>query len=70
MSGSCVYDEAVGTPIDAGDETLRPDPPSYRMRNGFPVLRASASAQPVTVEHVDEMAAESEDGTQAAGLIS
>jgi hypothetical protein len=48
---------------------LRPGLPSYRRRNGFPVLRASPSAQPVTVEHVNEMAAESEDGTLAAGLI-
>jgi hypothetical protein len=48
---------------------LRPDLPGYRKRNGFPVLRASPSAQPVTIEHVNEMAGESEDGKSAAGLI-
>ena len=48
---------------------LRPELPAYRKRNGFPVLRSSPSAQPVTIEHVNEMAAESEDGTSAAGLI-
>jgi hypothetical protein len=48
---------------------LRPDLPAYRKRNGFPVLRASPSAQPVTAEHVNEMAAESEEGKSAAGLM-
>lgn len=48
---------------------LRPEQPSYRKRNGFPVLRASPSGQPVTVDHVNEMAAEYEDGKSAGGLI-
>jgi hypothetical protein len=55
-----LYDEAVRTTVDPDDELLRPDPPSYRTRNGFPVLPASPSAQPVAVEHVNELAAESD----------
>ncbi len=40
---------------------LRPGLPAYRKRNGFPVLRASPSVQPVTVEHVNEMADDTEE---------
>ena len=48
---------------------LRPELPSCDTRNGFPVLQASSSAQPVTLEHVKEMAAAFEDGKLAVGLL-
>jgi len=48
---------------------LRPETPAYATRNGFPVLQGSSSGEPVTLEHIKEMAAEFEDGRLAAGLL-
>lgn len=47
---------------------LRPEPQLYTTRSGFPVLQGSPSSQPVTPEHVTEMAAGYEDGRLAAEL--